>query len=165
LDTQLLRCLQVLAIKAVEDPSYEEYRARIQRWYARNFHVSLSEVTDLSDEDLFKIYLEETYLAMYESEDDKEVQKYNQIRQAILAEFEDPQHQVQIVEEDDDWARQENEKEQEKWLKELNKIKPDDKAVAATTPPSPKPEEPQQSPNLTLEDSGFVTGEDQIPED
>ena len=114
---------------------------------------------DITDEKLFKIYLEERYLALYESDDDKEVQKYHDVRQAVLTEFEDPQHKGQ--EEDDAWAWEEN----EKWMQELNKIKTDDKPKPVVKPKPQPAVEPQQSPNLTLEDSGFVTGEDHIPED
>ena len=34
LDNSVRKCLQVLALRAVEDPSYDEYRERIQRWHA-----------------------------------------------------------------------------------------------------------------------------------
>jgi hypothetical protein len=152
-DSNDLKLVQVLALRAVEEPTYEDFIRRVQRWYSKNFHVSLNEVEHISDQELLRVYLEEQYLELYESDDDKKYQRYQDIRTNILNSFDDTLNQAES--EDDDWEAKEVAAAEQKWEKELNSI---------DTSPKPVAKQEMQVPNLTEDDSGFVVGEDTIPE-
>lgn len=153
MDSNTLKILQVLAIKATEDPSFEDFIEKVQRWYSKTFSTPLTEVEGMSDEKLVETYLKEKYLDLYDSSDEKEYQRYLDIRELIVSSFDEVEAE-QVEAEDEDWAAQEIASAEEKWVKDLNSLDTKKKPIEA------KP----QVPNL-IEDSGSVAGEDSIPED
>lgn len=103
MDEQELRSIQVLALRAVEEPSYEDIYERICRWYSRSFSTPLAEVREMAEADVLRVYFEEQYLEAYTSTDEKDAKRYDDIRDRLLA---DPDDVAASEMDDEAWVRQ-----------------------------------------------------------
>lgn len=148
-----------MAMKAVERPSYEDFLRRVQRWYSIKFTTPIREVRSMPDHEVLSEYYEETYRELYDG-DDKAQAMYKEIRQEIVGISEES------VAEDDDWAKQLNEevKAQDRQQdRPKTEVEPP-KAAAPQGKPAAEDRQVPEDANL-IENSGFIQGETEIPED
>jgi hypothetical protein len=100
IDAKLIRAIQVLALKAVEEPDDEAIYSRICRWYSREFSTPLPEVENLDPIHVLSHYFQDKYLTM-SSGDEKAFAEYDDIKLSILF----PEEYEHKKKSDDDWIR------------------------------------------------------------
>jgi hypothetical protein len=86
MDIETLRRLQILALKAVEQPSWEDFYRKICRWYSKTFYTPLPQVLEMSELEVLRTYYEEKYDEIYQVKDKDNITKdmYEQMRNSIL---------------------------------------------------------------------------------
>jgi len=86
MDAETLQKLQILALKAVEQPSWDDFYRKICRWYSKTFHTPLPQVLEMSEMEVLRTYYEEKYDEIYQIKDKDNITKnmYEQLRQSIL---------------------------------------------------------------------------------
>lgn len=105
MDEKTLKAIQILALKSVEAPSYEDQYRYISRWFSKTFHIPITEVNNFSEEEILKTWFEEKFRELATSEEEEQRKIYEETRNSIIYENE-------ITE---------AEKEDEAWVKEMQK--------------------------------------------
>lgn len=105
MDEKTLKAIQILALKSVEEPSYEDQYRYICRWYSKTFHVPITEVNNFPEEEILKIWFEERFRELVTSDDEEQRKIYEETRNSLLYEEE-----LADAENDDD-----------KWVNEMQK--------------------------------------------
>jgi hypothetical protein len=153
MDANTLKAIQVLALRSVEDPTFEDFFERVCRWYSKSFSVPLPDVESIPDEKILRAYFEEHYYELATSDSDEDFAKYKKLRETVLGLFDGSLDEVEEVKEkeDDEWAKQIEE--------DLRK------EIAAQ-----KAAQEQSERNLNdipndLPESGSVMFDDEVPED
>ena len=153
MDARTFRAIQLLALQAVEDPTYENFYDRVCRWYSQTYATPLREVSGMPDEEVLRVYFEETFREQYSSSDEHVAKQYDDMRVTLLYESDENEAAA-----DEAW--------EEQMLKDL---------AEQSKGPSPKGKVPAPSaqeiaealasaPNLIPDSSNvFVGGEE--PED
>lgn len=80
----LLEALQLLALRAVESPNWDDFYYSVCRWYSKTFHTPLHQVRSVPKADVMRAWYEEHYEELLNSEDDKKVERYHEIRDSIV---------------------------------------------------------------------------------
>ena len=103
-----LKALRVIALRHADEKTYDAWYKSIARWYSREFHTPLMAVMDMADEDLFRVYFEDSFWKL-KTGDEKAVEKFEELVHDVLAEdhHESQLEMDEIDEEDDDWYEQE----------------------------------------------------------
>lgn len=102
MDSKTLKAIQILAIKAVENPTYEDQFRFICRWFSKTYSVPLNNVNEYSEEEILQVWFEERFKEMLESEDNQQRKMYEEIRQDVLYE-----NEIKEVEDDDEeWVNE-----------------------------------------------------------
>lgn len=127
MNSALFLAAQVRALKAVESPSYEDTFRRIQRWYSEKYHVDITRMDTIPDEEVLQAWFEDRFLALKNSPDEKANEEYETLKRSILHRDDEAKEES----EDDDWER-----------KMLEEIRQQNGMVA------PEPKSPE-SPNLS----------------
>jgi hypothetical protein len=146
MDPITFNSIRVLAIRAVEQPGYRDFIEKVQRWYSSRYHVALPDVEAVPETKLLRVYFEETYREMRDSQDEQERKWYEEVRRAVFDAF--------------NGSDDANDASDDAWVADLErraaeeKIK--DKAVAEAVAP----------PNLTdgIPEQGSVSVNDIPPE-
>lgn len=145
IDAELIKALQILALKACEEPNDMDVYNRICRQFSKDFNMPLSEVIDADPIWVLRNYFEDKYQALYSASDNESAQEYQQLRDTLLYPEEVAQKEVS----------------DEEWIAELRRMNEENQKKAA-------PVKPPQEHNLVedipeefkLPDSGSF-GEDQ----
>ncbi|NBO99759.1 MAG: hypothetical protein EBU90_06485 [Proteobacteria bacterium] len=114
MDKKTLKAIQILALKSIEDPSYEDQYRHISRWFSKTFYIPLNQVDNFSEEEVLRAWFEEKLRDLSSSEDEEQRKIYEETRNSIL--YEDEIEEVEN--EDDKWVQ-----EMEKEIKESQKNK------------------------------------------
>lgn len=146
MNNDLFKAAQIRALRAVENPTFEDTFKRIQRWYSTTYHVDITKIDTVPDEEILQAWFEERFRALKDSPDEKIQEEWTVLKRSILFEKE-----VQTVEDEDaEWERQMIEE-----IKAQNAIQ--------------EPEKPKESPNLISDtpDQMELSGTDDfyVPED
>ena len=118
-----LKALRVIALRHADEKTYDAWYKSIARWYSREFHTALSLVMEMADEDVLRVYFEDTFWRL-KTGDDKGEEAFERIVQDVLV---DGHHESQVEmeevdAEDDDWYEQELAELEEKLSKQDSKI-------------------------------------------
>jgi hypothetical protein len=101
-DSKTLKAIQILAINAIENPSYEDQFRFICRWFSKTFSIPLNKVDEFLEEEILQAWFEERFKEMLDSGDDEQRKAYEEIRQNILYEEE-----LKTAEdEDEEWVKE-----------------------------------------------------------
>jgi hypothetical protein len=126
IDAKHIRNIQILAIKAVEQPTFDDWYRKVCRWYSVKFSTALPDVSSIPANDVLQAYYEELFDAMYSSVDEEVKQRYAEVRKVIL----------------EPAAAQDEEQSDEDWEKEmLEEIAEENKKIGVVLP--------AQDPNLS----------------
>jgi len=120
IDDKLVRSLQILAIKAAEDPDAEDYYERICRWYSREFSTKLTEVREADPAHVMKVFYDDHFLSLKTGDEHAE-REYE--KQKLMIIF--PEEYKDSLKTDDDWVKkleEEMTKEEGKMKKKTSKI-------------------------------------------
>ena len=96
------KAAQILALRSVEDPTFEDTFRRIQRWYSNQFHIPLDRIDTVPDEEIVRAWFEDRFTIMKNSPDEKVRGEYEMLKDSILFE-KDEQAEAS---EDDEWEKQ-----------------------------------------------------------
>lgn len=104
-----LKAIRVIALRHADEKTYDAWYKSICRWYSEKFHTALHLVSDMADEDVLRVYFEDTFWRLKSSGDEKAEEAFERIVQDVLV---DGHHESQVEmdevdEEDDDWYEQE----------------------------------------------------------
>jgi hypothetical protein len=153
MDARTLRNIQILALDAVENPDFDAFYRRITRWYSEKFSTPLPEVMDLDPIHVFQTYYEERFSAVYVPGDERAMEEYQRIKNAVCF----PDEVAAMEAEDDDWEQQ--------MLKDIESQNAQ-AAKKAEELVSKRPE-PEQPPNIQEKlDNGeevVFSGEQELP--
>lgn len=103
MDTSTINSIMVLAIKAIEEPTYQDFRNKVARWYSSTYSVPLPDTDAIPDHELLKVYFEERYRELYDG-DDAARRAYDETRLAVLNAFTGVAEANDTS--DDEWQRQ-----------------------------------------------------------
>lgn len=96
-----IKNIQLHAIHAIENPSWDFQYRGICRWYSEKFHTPLHTVEwDLPPREILCHYYEDLLNDLYTSHEEDSKQRYHELRNEILYPGEMSEHH----QEDDDWA-------------------------------------------------------------
>lgn len=131
----LYRAIRLLAMRATIKPSEHELMDRIYRWYSRTYFTPLTQAYDLPQEDILKIYFEDKYSEMNESE----------LAQEKLELLETEEQKQQRIEKEEQQAYEADEfarmvAEEEKTKAEQKELKPNHSLGQPLAPSPPKNE-------------------------
>lgn len=112
--------IQILALKAVEDPSFEDIFRRIQRWYSHQYHVPINQIDSISDEELLQAWFEEQFLALKNNENEALRQEYENLKKSIIFQ-EEYRSLLEQIEAEDEAFLEQLRKEQQDQKKEIEK--------------------------------------------
>lgn len=153
MDARTLRDLQILALDAVENPDFDAFYRRICRWYSEKFSTALPEVINLDPIHVFQTYYEERFSAAYNPGDEKAMEEYQRIKNAVC--FPD---QVAAEEADDDAWEQQMQKDIES--QNVQAAKKAEELVAQ----QPEPEQPPNTQGkLDKGEEITFSGEQELP--
>ena len=110
LNSKLVKELQILALMAIESPTWDDWYRRICRWYSKEFSTPLSEVQDLTEETVIREYFEDQFYNMKMRTDDEGIEAYKNLKDNIINEEEIQAAEEQVEAEDDNWMQKELEK-------------------------------------------------------
>ena len=116
MNSQLLRDIQILALDAVENTTFDSFYRKVSRWYSKEFSTPLHIVESLDPIHVLQHYYEERFGEAYQPNDQNQMEIYGRIKQAICF----PDELDKIEQDDDDWVKEmqeliqkENEKKEE----------------------------------------------------
>ena len=151
--------LQILALKAVEMPSWDDWYRRICRWYSKEFSTPIADVYGLAEEEVFQSYFEDQFYTMKQHTDDEGVEAYGNLKDSIINGDEVQAIEEQVEAEDDEWMQ-----------KELDKAAKDHNAALAAKEASSKPnlEGTEESEEVFVrgeDSSDFLNDDDNLEDD
>jgi hypothetical protein len=152
LDKDILKAIQIISLKEIEEEKFNQWYNYICRWYSREFATPLEQVLDMADETIIRTYFEDTFYNIYHSDNDKAIQLWDEIKQKIFLSESD---QEALEEDDDAFLNEIVEKSQKIREKEKKEVKSTTNDVI-----------PPDDPNLIKEESFQLSGEgiDNIPD-
>lgn len=146
MDEKSFKASQVLALRAVEDPTFDDMFERIQHWYSSQYHIPIDRIETIPDEQIVKAWFVDRLTSMKNSSDEKIQHDYQTLKNSILFD----EDQVGAEAEDVQWEEQ-----------MTNEIKREQGIV--------EPAGNTQEPNLykDLSNNGRISGEEDyyVPED
>ena len=102
-----IRDIQIMALAAVDDPSWTSQFRGICRWYSKEFSTPLHYVEEnLTQYHVLRHYYEDSFKKLSESQDDAQIERYEEIKNGIINPGEFEAEVSQREEEDDAWADQ-----------------------------------------------------------
>jgi len=113
-----LRALRILSLHGADERTYEAWYKSICRWYSKEFHTPLSQVMEMSEEEVVQVYFDDRYWTMAGSDSEDTQKAYKELKDKILKEGLKPMEKVAaeeeaVEEEEDDWYKEELRKLQE----------------------------------------------------
>ena len=106
IDAELIKAIQILALRAVEDPNDEDSYAKICRWYSKEFSTPLHEVETLDPVYVLTHFFQSRFVDLY-SGSDQDAAQYDEERANLLY----PEKVKDKVSKDEDWIRKLQEEE------------------------------------------------------
>jgi len=103
MDLDTIRYIQILSLKAVEQPDYNAFYRRICRWYSMNFSTPLKTVEKYDEFHVLQTYFEHQYQELYSAKGEEAQRLYQDLRTELLKSPEEVQKEQQA---DEDWIRQ-----------------------------------------------------------
>lgn len=104
------KAIEILALKSREKPDFESEIRKVQRWFSKTFNTPLKDVEKL-DVHYLLLHRYEDFVGNMSEED------YNKYKAQLLW----PDKIAEKEEDDDDWVKEELEKEQKKLDESKNK--------------------------------------------
>jgi hypothetical protein len=101
-DEKTLKSIQILALNAVENPTYEDQFRFICRWFSKTYSIPLNQVDQYSEEEILQIWFEDKLRDLLEDGGDEQRKAYEDARQNILYEEE----LQQAEDEDEEWVKE-----------------------------------------------------------
>lgn len=153
MDARTLRNIQILALDAVENPDFDAFYRRTCRWYSEKFSTPLPQVMDLDPIHVFQTYYEERFGSAYSPGDEKAMEEYQRIKNAVCF----PEEVAAVEAEDEEWEKQMLRDLESQNVQAAEKA---DKLVSA----QPEPEQPPNTQGKL--DSGeeiSFSGEQELP--
>lgn len=160
MDVDILKSIRILALYETEVESIEAWYKSICRWYSREFHTPLSEVMEMTEEEVIRIYYEDVFYRLKTSNSEEDQTQYDDIKSKLLAESTHKGGKTLdeiAAEEDDDW-----------YANELKAIEEQEKAqkISKKFNKNSKLDKQSEKPNLKEEikqTSTFFDGESGVP--
>lgn len=112
--------MQILALKAVEEPTFEDLFRRIQRWYSRRYHVDITKINTIPDEEIWRTWFEEQFLEWKSHDNALMREKYQEFKQSILFEKEYETFSAKVDAEEEAYLEQLRQEEQQKESQEAS---------------------------------------------
>lgn len=100
IDAEMIKMVQILALKAVEEPSSEDVYNKICRWYSKEFCTPLPQVLDLDPVHVLQNFFEQRYEAIRDS-GDKGDAEFEKIKEYLLF----PEEVDRADKAADDWVK------------------------------------------------------------
>lgn len=148
-----LEQLHLIALAAVEEPTWKDQYRGICRWYSREFHTPLKVVEEELDQlHVLMHYYEDSFEKLYRSDNEESRQKYEAIKEDALRSQMPEGELTQAEREDEEWEQQ--------MLREI--AEEEAKAKAQEKPVTKK--DTLEKPNLEDEIEFSVQGEDGPPD-
>lgn len=112
MDKDTLRGILILSLDSVENPTFASSYRKICRMYSREFSTPLHEVMEMPEEVILRTYYEDQIQAMADAVDgsDEAKRMYDEMRQKILENTLEEDDEQELVESEEDWMRELNEK-------------------------------------------------------
>lgn len=101
IDGELLRAIQILAIRSVEEPVDEDVYEKICRWFSREFSTPLMEVENLDPIYVLTHFFKDYYQKMGASQDEQAYAEYEQEKLKVLF----PEKHQSEIEKMDEWVK------------------------------------------------------------
>ncbi len=155
MDRVSFRAIKILALKAADQPDWEDWYRRICRWYSREFSTPLPQVMQMAEQEILQTYFEDKYEQMATSGDETVRKEYENLKETVGLD------EVQVVDQE-----QEEQDQEDAWAQEMiDQVKKDWKNKEES-----KLEEsgnsPAIDPNLINSEESFsLPGEDSITQD
>lgn len=106
MDNETFRATQILALQAVDSPTYDDFYRSCCRWFSEKFSTPLKEVEEYADLYVLRHYYESMYGEVKDATGDKAEENYELLKASILQ----TEVEQSVAEMDDDaWARELNE--------------------------------------------------------
>lgn len=102
MDEKTLKAIQILALKSIEAPSYEDQYRYICRWYSKTFHIPITQIDNFSEEEILRAWFEERFRELATSEEAEQRKVYEETRNSIIYESE----LSEAENEDDEWVKE-----------------------------------------------------------
>jgi hypothetical protein len=159
MDFELLSAIRMIALHDAIEGNYEAFYRKTCRWYSKTFYTPLKEVMEMADEEVLRVYFEETIQTMKSLGDEKFDEYVKEVVQQELNKNKDEEELAAETADDDDWYKE-----------ELERLKKEDSKKSKTkksksTKKANKNEDIDEKPNLLgTDDSGtfYFNGEDNI---
>lgn len=97
------KAIALLAFRAAESPSYEDFIRKVHRWFSRSFSVPLPEAEGMADEYLLRHYFEDIYCTMADSTTDEAHKEWTDTRGRLLKAFDPPKAPTEADMDDDEY--------------------------------------------------------------
>lgn len=102
MDSKTLKAIQILAINAIENPTYEDQFRYVCRWFSKTYSIPLNQVDQYSEEEILQAWFEDRFKEMLESGDDEQRKAYEELRQNLIYEEE----LKEAEDEDEEWVKE-----------------------------------------------------------
>ena len=153
--------LQILALAAIEDKTWEHQYRTICRWYSREFSTPLQVVEhDLNQIHVLTHYYEDSFERLHNSDSEESQQRYSEIRESVMRTQMSEAEIEELDAEDNDWEQQM----QEEIAENVAKMKKHDEDKRAAEARKVEDAESLKNPNLEEELEFSVQGEQGPPD-
>ena len=156
----MLKHLRVISLSEINDNTYHAWYKSICRWYSREFHTPLSDVMEMSDENVIQTYYDDAFWALKHG-DTAQQEVFLETIDGVINE-ESPQVKTihdQANEEDDEWYEKEL-AEIDKKFQAAEKTKKSKKSKQISSE-SIKPNLPNDAQNIFVEANDQYVSDDE----
>lgn len=105
MDDKSFKAIALLAFRAAEEPDYEAFIRKVQRWYSRSFSTPLAEVEGMADEVLLQTYFEDRYCELADTDSDDGHRQYAETRGKLMNSFAPPTQEDGELDDDTYWEK------------------------------------------------------------
>ena len=153
MDGDLLKAIQITALHEIDQGSSEQWYRYLCRWYSREFHTPLPQVEEMSPEEVFRVFFEDSLYNLKHSDNERAEENWLEFKVKAVT----PKEILEKIEqEDDDWAAEMLEK-----VKRDEEKKRKRNEALTVKKDSQKEVKPAKTPNLIeMEDHFELSGED-----
>lgn len=102
MNAEILKSIQILALDAVENPDYDAFIRKVQRWYSKEFSTPLIQVETIDLIHVLQAYYEEKFGEAYQPDDTHSMEVFERIKHSICF----PEEIQQVEKEDEEWAKE-----------------------------------------------------------
>ena len=153
MDGDLLKAIQITALHEIDQGSSEQWYKSLCRWYSHEFHTPLPQVEEMSPEEVFRVYFEDSLYNLKHSDNERAEQVWNEFKAKAIT----PREVLDQIEQDaDDWAAEMTEKVQ----RDEEKKRKQNEALTAKKDSKKEVETPEIPNLIDIEDKFELSGED-----